>query len=191
MQGLFKSDLSALPGYGDKEIAVMKPQRRSKESIDRLPNDPIDLKPFNLIGKQQAGIYLEWLNQLLTPFGAVCELSGSLELEIASKGEWDIAVYLTDEQWFPVLVCLINYFHSVHFLEDDFAVFTDKAEGTDIEIFPMRGDAAKRNRAIMDFWRNNPAKLRDYEQGKLAHSYSKREYYRWKDEYIARIVEML
>jgi hypothetical protein len=31
--------------------------------------------------------------------------------------------------------------------------------------------------------------LKEYEQGKLQHAFSKREYYRWKDEYIARIVE--
>ena len=169
----------------------MKPQRRPKESIDRLPNEPIELSPFEPISKKQSVFYRERLNQLLAPFGAFAELSGSLELEIATKGEWDFAIYLTDEQWFPVLVCLINHFHSIHFLEDDFAVFTDRSEGKDVEVFPMRGDAARRNRAIMGFWRNNPEALIDYEQGKLQHAFSKQEYYRWKDEYLARIVERL
>ena len=95
----------------------MKPQRRPKESIDRLPNQPIELTPFDPVSKQRAGIYRERLNQLLAPFEAFAELSGSLELEIATKGEWDFAIYLTDEQWFPVLVCLINHFHSIHFLD--------------------------------------------------------------------------
>lgn len=169
----------------------MKPQRRPKESIDRLPNQPIDIKPFDPLSKQQSVFYRERLNQLLAPFGAFAELSGSLELEIATKGEWDFAIYLADEQWFPVLVGLINHFHSIHFLEDDFAVFTDQSEGTEVEVFPMRGDAARRNQAIMDYWRSNPAALKEYEQGKLQHAFSRREYYRWKDEYLARIVEML
>jgi hypothetical protein len=168
---------------------IMKPQRRTKESIDRLPDEPIDIEPFDPISKQKAGIYCERLNRILAPFGACAELSGSLELEIATKGEWDLAIFLNDEQWFPMLVCLINRFHSNHFLEDDFAVFTDQSEGTDVEVFPMRDLAAQRNRAILDYWRNNPAALKEYEQGKLQHAFSKREYYRWKDEYIARIVE--
>lgn len=169
----------------------MKPQRRSEELINQQPNEPIDIRPFDPINKQRSEIYRERLNQLLEPIGAFAELSGSLELEIASKGEWDIAIYLTDEQWFPVLVCLINHFHSIHFLEEDFAVFTDKSEGTDVEVFPMRGDASRRNQSIMDYWRANPAALKEFEQGKLKHAYSRREYYRWKDEFIARIVETI
>lgn len=167
----------------------MKPQRRSQESIERQPHEPINIKPFDPNSKHQSGFYREGLNQLLAPFGVFAELSGSLDLEIATKGEWDFAIYLPDEQWFPVLVTLINHFHSIHFLEDDFAVFTDKFDLTEVEVFPLRGEAAKRNRAIMDFWRNNQAALREYEQGKLDHAYSKREYYRWKDEYLAKIVE--
>jgi len=169
----------------------MEPQRRPKESIERLPNEPIDIKPFDLISKQQANIYREQLNQLLAPFGASAELFGSVELEIATKGEWEFAVYPSDEQWFPVLVCLINHFGSIHTLMDDFAVFTGMSEGTEVEVIPMRYESAKRNQAIMNYWRGDLAALKEYEQGKLQHAFSKREYYRWKDEYIARIVETL
>ena len=169
----------------------MKTQRRPKEDIDRLPNKPIDIKPFDPISKQHASIYQEQLNQLLAPLGASAELFGSVDLEIATKGEWEFAIYLTDEQWFTVLVGLINHFRSIHFLIDDFAVFTDESQGTEIEVIPMRNDAARRNQAIMDYWRSNPTALQEYEQGKLHHAFSKREYYRWKDEYIASIVETL
>jgi len=169
----------------------MKPQRRPKESIDRLPEQPIEIKPFDPISKQAAVIYCEPLNQLLAPYNASAELTGSVALEIATKGEWEYAIYLSDEQWFPVLVCLINHFGSIHLLSDDFAVFTDHSQTTEIEVLPMRRESARRNRAIMNYWRTNPAALKEYEQGKLDHSYSRREYYRWKDEYLARIVEML
>jgi hypothetical protein len=74
---------------------------------------------------------------------------------------------------------------------EDFAVFTDTKDGTAIEVIPMRGEAVKRNQAIMDFWRHHPAALKEYEQGKLQHAYSKRECYRWKDEFIAHLVEKL
>jgi len=169
----------------------MKPQRRRQEDIDRLPDQPIDIKPFDLQSKKQAGLYRDHLNQILAPLGVISELFGSVELEIATKGEWEYAIYLTDEQWFPVLVCLINHFQSIHYLSDDFAVFTAGSEGFDIEVIPMRQEAAKRNQAIMNYWRSHPAALQEYEQGKLQHSFSKQAYYRWKDEYIAKIVESL
>ncbi len=169
----------------------MKPQRRTKEFLDRLPENPVPIKPFDPSSKQRSRVYEERLNQLLAPFGASAELFGSVELEIATKGEWEFAVYLTDEQWYPVLVSLINHFGSIYTLIEDFAVFTDQFEGTDIEVIPMRGESALRNRAIMDFWRNHPAALLEYEQGKLSHAFSKREYYRWKDDFIATIVEKL
>jgi hypothetical protein len=169
----------------------MKPQRRPIESINRLPEKPIDIKPFDPVSKQKAGLYCEQLNQLLAPFRASAELFGSVELEIATKGEWEYAIYLTDEQWFPVLVFLINHFGAIHTLMDDFAVFIDMSEDVDIEVIPMRNEAAQRNQAIMHFWRSNPDALKEYERGKLQHAFSKREYYRWKDEYIANIVESL
>jgi GrpB-like predicted nucleotidyltransferase (UPF0157 family) len=169
----------------------LKPQRRPSESIERLPDCPIELKPFDPLNKQEADAYCEQLNQILAPFGAVAELFGSVDLEIATKGEWEYAIYLTDEQWFPVLIYMINHFGRIHFLNDDFAVFATVSEDHDIEIIPMRGESAQRNRALMDLWRSDPAALREYEQGKLDHAYSKREYYRWKDEYIAGIVERL
>lgn len=169
----------------------MKPQRRSQENIDRQPTQPIEIKPFDPASKRQANIYCERLNELLAPLRASAELFGSVELEIATKGEWEFAIYLTDEQWFSVLVCLINHFGAIHTLMDDFAVFTDVSEGTDVEVIPMRNESAQRNQALMSYWLGNPDALKDYEQGKLQHAFSKREYYRWKDEYIARIVEAL
>lgn len=169
----------------------MKPQRRRKEDIDSLPNQPIEIKRYDLVYKQKANAYREHLNQLLIPFGASSELTGSVELEIATKGEWEYAIYLTDEQWFPVIVFLINHYHSIHYLSDDMAVFTAVSDGIDIEVFPLRNDAAERNRAIMNYWLSNPIALQEYEKGKIEHAFSKREYYAWKDEYFARIVEAL
>jgi GrpB-like predicted nucleotidyltransferase (UPF0157 family) len=167
----------------------MKPQRRPPEFFDRLSEQPIELKTFDPAGKQRASTYCAQLNQLLAPFHATAELFGSTDLEIATKGEWEFAIYLNDEQWYPALVCLINHYGSIYTLIEDFAVFEDTSEGTPIEIIPMRAEAAERNRALMDYWRKDRAAAKAYEQGKLLHAYSKREYYRWKDEYIASIVE--
>jgi hypothetical protein len=169
----------------------MKPQRRPVFDINRRPETPIHLNPFDPQIKQQALAYGSELNILLAPLGVTAELFGSLELEITSKGEWEYAIYLTDEQWFPTLVFLINHFHGIHFLSEDMAVFTSLHEGTSIEVIPLRNEAADRNRAIMKYWHNDPDALQAYEQGKIQHSSSTRNYYRWKDEYIAGIVEKL
>ena len=169
----------------------MRPDRRSNEFFDRLSNHPIEIKPFDPASKMKSGIYGEKLNQLLLRFNASAELFGSTALEIAGKGEWEYAIWLDDSQWFPVLIHLINHYHTIHALTDDFAVFTDREMETDIEVIPMRGEAAKRNQAIMNYWLNNTAARNDYELGKLQHAFSKQAYYRWKDDYIAYIVEKL
>ncbi len=169
----------------------MKPQRRPIEDIERRSTEPIELMPFDPAIKQRAIAYGQDLSKHLAPFGAAAELFGSLEMEIANKGEWEYAVYLDDEQWFPVLIFLINHFGGIHALMDDFAVFTHRIQDIDIEIIPMRNESAMRNRAITDYWRNDPVALKEYEDGKFAHAFSRREYYRWKDEYIAGIVEKL
>jgi hypothetical protein len=169
----------------------MKAQRLPREHFDKLSDKPIEIKPFDPESKRQSYQYLETLNEILPPFGASAELFGSVELEIAGKGEWEFCVTLDDEQWYPVLTMLINHFGGIFVLTDDFAVFNDDWEGTPIEVIPLRGEAAQRNKAIMEFWRNNPAALKEYEQGKYEHANSKREYRWWKQNLIADILESL
>lgn len=55
----------------------------------------------------------------------------------------------------------------------------------------MRGKAAKQNQAVMNFWRTDPVALQAYEQGKSQHAHAKRDYYWWKDNLIADILESL
>lgn len=86
---------------------------------------------------------------------------------------------------------LINHFGSISTLDDDFALFEDICESTQVEVIPMRGDASARNQAIMKYWRTNPEAVTVYERGKIEHAYSKREYYRWKNKHISDIVETL
>lgn len=131
------------------------------------------------------------LNEVLAPFEVSAELFGSVELEIAGKGEWEFAIWLTDQKWYPVLTRLINHFGSIYELSDDFVLFEDSYNGTEIEVIPMRGETAKQNQAIMNFWRNNPTALKEYEQGKYQYVHSRREYYWWKSNLIADILESL
>ena len=169
----------------------MKPDRLPESFLETLPSHPVPIKPFNPNSKRLALIYQRKLEDLLAAFSVQVELFGSTDLEIAGKGEWEFAIWLDDETWYPVLIWLINHFGSIYTLIDDFALFHDEAEGTSIEIIPMRGAAAARNRALMQYWRSNPEAVQVYEQGKLENAYSKQAYYRWKNQHICEIVETL
>ena len=169
----------------------MKADRLPDAYFEKLSNDPVVLKPFDPESKRFAKFYGNKLDALLSQFSVHAELFGSTELEIDGKGEWEFGIWLDDKQWYPVLIMLIKHFGSIHTLSDDFALFNDVYDGYDIEIIPMRGDAAVRNQAIMNYWRNNPEAVKVYRAGKIAHAYSKREYYRWKNKHISDIVEAL
>lgn len=169
----------------------MKITRQPKEYYDRFADKPVEIQPFDPESKRQSSRYLATLNAVLAPFGVSAELHGSVELEVAGKGEWEFAIWLTDAQWYPVLVRLINHFGSIYELTEEFALFDDSDNGEPIEIILMRGEVAKQNQAVMTYWRTHPAALKDYEQGKLQHAHSKREYYWWKDNLIADILESL
>ncbi len=52
----------------------------------------------------------------------------------------------------------------------------------------MRGGTAERNQAIMRYWREHPAA---YEEQKYRHCHAKRDYYRWKEHFIADILDSL
>jgi GrpB-like predicted nucleotidyltransferase (UPF0157 family) len=169
----------------------MKADRYPESYFEKLSTDPILLKPFDPESKRNALAYGKELNILLSPFSVHAELFGSTELEITGKGEWEFGIWLDDQHWYPVLTMLINHFRSIHFLSDDFALFNDQAQGTEIEIIPMRGEAAARNQALMKYWRSNPKAVQAYHSGKIAHAYSRREYYRWKNNHISDIVESL
>ena len=60
-----------------------------------------------------------------------------------------------------------------------------------VEIIAMRGERAAWNRAFMGTMRAHPEARQVYEQGKSAHACSKRAYMRWKDGFIADVLESL
>ena len=149
----------------------MKIERMPREHFNKFPNKPLEIKPFDPESKGQAFHYLVSLNELLSPFEVSAELFGSVELEIAGKGEWEFAIWLTDQKWYPVLTLLINHFGSIFELSDEFVLFDDSYNGTEIEVIPMRGETAKQNQAIMNFWHKNPTALKEYEQGNIKFAY--------------------
>ncbi len=169
----------------------MKAQRLPKAEFMKMSENPVEVRPFDPESKQQASVYLKKLNVILEKHQVTVEFFGSVELEIAGKGEWEYAIWLDDDNWYPVMTTLINHYQSIWFLDHDMAVFNITDEANRIEVIPMRGEAALRNQAIMAYWRSHPEKLKEYEQLKLEHAHSKRDYSWWKHNYIGDIIESL
>jgi hypothetical protein len=165
----------------------MKPKPMPEHYFAQIPTTPLQLHPFDPNSKQAALEYGKQLSKLLEQFGVRAELHGSTELEIAGKGEWEFALWLNDQNWYTVIVFLVNHFNGIYTLDDEFALFT---EG-ETEIIAMRGEVALRNQALMHHWRTNPHTRAEYERGKLENTHSKQAYYRFKDAYINAILETL
>jgi hypothetical protein len=114
-----------------------------------------------------------------------------MALEMAGNGEWEFALYPSPDQWYPILTLLVNHLRSVYLMSEELVTFNDVYDGHEVEVIAMRGDAAECNRAIMRYWRDHPEAAALYEAEQYRHAHSKRDYYRWKDNYIADILEAL
>lgn len=169
----------------------MHVERRPADAFDQLPVTPVAIPPFDPESKRAALAYGARLNDLLRSTGVAAELFGSVDLEIAGKGEWEFAVYPSEEQWYPTLIALVNHFKGVYTMSDEFVLFEDTCAGHPIEIIVMRRGTAERNGAIMHYWREHPDARAAYEEQKYRHCHAKRDYYRWKEHFIADILEAL
>lgn len=169
----------------------MRVERGKPEDYDKFTTRPVPIRPFDPDSKRAALVYGARLNERLAPIGVAAELHGSLVLEIAGKGEWEYALYPSPDQWYPTLTLLVNHFRGVYLMSEELVMFNDVCDGHNVEVIVMRGNAAACNQAIMRHWREHPAATAIYEAEKYRHAHSKRDYYRWKDGFIADILESL
>ena len=169
----------------------MRVERGTPEEYSKFSTRPVPIRPFDPDSKRAALAYGAQLNERLLPTGVAAELHGSLALALAGKGEWEFALYPSPEQWYPTLALLINHFRGVHLLSEELVMFNDMCDGHHVEVIVLRGNTAACNQAIMRYWREHPEAAAMYEAEKYRHAHSKRDYYRWKDTYIADILESL
>ncbi len=169
----------------------MRVVRENPEAYEKFSTRPVPIGPFDPDSKRAALAYGAQLNERLTATGVAAELHGSLALDLAGKGEWEFALYPSPDQWYPALTLLVNHFRGVYLMSEELMMFNDVYDGHNVEVIAMRGNAAECNQAIMRYWREHPEAGADYEARKYQHAHSKRDYYRWKDNYIADILESL
>jgi hypothetical protein len=169
----------------------MRVVREQPEVYEKFSTQPVPIRSFDPESKRAALAYGARLNERLAPTGVAAELHGSLVLEVAGKGEWEFALFPSPDRWYPTLTLLINHFRGVYSMSEEVVMFNDVCDGHKVEVIMLRGNAAECNRAIMRHWREHPDARADYEAQKYVHCHSKRDYYRWKDNYIAGILESL
>ena len=169
----------------------MRVERGKPEDYEMFSTRPVPIRPFDPDSKRAALAYGARLNERLAPTGVAAELHGSLALELAGKGEWEFSLFPSPDQWYPTLTLLVNHFRGVYSMSEEVVMFNDVCDGHNVEVIVFRGNTAECNRAIMRYWREHPEARADYEAQKYQHCHSKRDYYRWKDNYIADILESL
>ena len=169
----------------------MRVERGKPEDYEQFSTRPVPIRPFDPDSKRAALAYGARLNERLASTGVAAELHGSLALELAGKGEWEYSLYPAPEQWYPTLTLLINHFRGVFSMSEEVVMFNDTHDGNHVEVIVLRGDTAERNRAIMRYWHEHPQAAAHYAAEKYRYAHSKRDYYRWKDNYIADILEAL
>ena len=169
----------------------MRVERGKPEEYEKFSTRPVPIRPFDPDSKRAVLAYGARLNERLASMGVAAELHGSLALELAGKGEWEFALYPSPDRWYPTLTLLVNQLPAVYMMSEELVTLNDVCDGHDVEVIAMRGNAAACNRAIMGYWREHPAAAAVYAAEKYRHAHSKRDYYRWKDNYIADILESL
>ena len=163
----------------------------NKEYFTRFSEKPVKIIPFNTKTKEKAHKYKRFLEDLLYKWNVNIKVHGSTELEIAGKGEIEIAIYPSSKDWFDILVFLINHYKMVGNLRKDYARFNDSFENEEIEVIVTKGKSAKVNRKLQNYLKSNAELLSDYEKLKYNFAYSKREYYIQKDKFFRKIIEQI
>lgn len=94
----------------------MHVERGNPEDYEKFSLQPVPIRPFDPDSKRAAIAYGARLNERLATTGVGAELHGSMDLELAGKGEWEFVLYPSPDQWYPTLTLLVNHFRGVYLL---------------------------------------------------------------------------
>lgn len=163
----------------------------SKEYFERFSTNPVLIKPFDPRSLEVAAKYKKRLDILLKPFRLIACHRGSTYFGIAGKGEIEFGVYPKKEDWYKVLVAIINYYKAIGNLENEYARFNDNSEGFEVEIILMTGHIAVVDKKLNEYLKSNPVLLKEYEEVKRKWPFSKREYMVQKDKFLRTVVSQI
>mgnify|MGYP001565161754 CR=1 FL=1 len=159
--------------------------------FEKFSTKPVFIKPFDPKSRQIAEVCIELLHDLLKGYEVKILHRGSTAFGISGKGDIEIGIYSTEENWKAVIGVLKKYFGELGNIEDDYARFNTEEDGYEIEIILQKGEAAKVDVALTNYFAVRPELLKEYEGVKKKYSYSKREYQIQKDKFLRKIVEII
>ncbi len=157
----------------------------------KFDTDPVLIKPFDIRSRTIADEYLTRLKDLFAGLGVELSHRGSTAFAIAGKGDIEIGVYPPEETWVEALQRLEGAYGKAGNIEENYVRFNDVNGDYDVEIIVLKGNEAKVDKRLTVYLKGHPKLLKDYEEEKKKHAYSKREYQRAKDRFLRSVVKMI
>ena len=159
--------------------------------FEKFSTNPVSVKPFDPKSKLIAKEYIVLLRNFLKGYRVEILHRGSTAFGISGKGDVEIGIYPSETDWQSVIETLKNYFGELGNIEDDYARFNTEEDGYEIEIILQKGEAAKVDVALTNYFMIHPELLNEYEGVKKKYAYSKREYQIQKDKFLRKVVETI
>ncbi len=159
--------------------------------FDKFSDKPVLVKPYDPKSKQLAKEYISSLEDMLSDFDVEIIHRGSTAFGISGKGDIEIGVFPSEEDWKSVVSKLVNEFGESGNVENDYVRFNDERDDYEIEIILLKGEAAKIDIALTKFLLEHSESLKKYEEIKKKYSYSKREYQIQKDVFLRGVIDSI
>jgi GrpB-like predicted nucleotidyltransferase (UPF0157 family) len=161
---------------------------RLKEYFDKFSTNPVLIKPFDPRSREIAENYLEQLKTLLAGLNVELSHRGSTRFGIAGKGDIELGVFPSNEDWSRVLMRLESQYGQAGNVEENYARFNSEFAGYEVEIIVLMGYRAEIDRKLTEYLLQHPELLKEYEQLKSKYAFSRREYQIQKDKFFRRVV---
>ena len=159
--------------------------------FDKFKDKPVKIVPFNSKSRIIANKYISKIKDVLSDVDVEILHRGSTAFGIAGKGDIEIGIYPSSNDWDKVINKLKKHFGKVNNLEDNYARFNDIFVGFEIEVILMKGFDAKVDKKLTKYLINSPKILEEYEKLKYKYSSSKKEYMIQKNKFLESIVKKL
>ncbi len=89
------------------------------------------------------------------------------------------------------LKTITKRYHEPENLERNYARFNDICEQMEVEIIVLKGHEAKVDLKLHEFLLKHPEVLKEYVRLKQKYAFSKREYQKQKNTFLAKVIERI
>ncbi|PIY18170.1 hypothetical protein CO112_00310 [Candidatus Dojkabacteria bacterium CG_4_9_14_3_um_filter_150_Dojkabacteria_WS6_41_13] len=165
----------------------------SDDYFNKFSEKPVAILPFKPKLAKLRKIceeFLIGLNARLQEIGIVAELDGSLLYKIAGKEDLEVVIY-AEGKWYETLQFLINMYHKIDTLEEEYARINVSFKGYEIEVKCKRGPTAETAQKLREYFTTHSETLAEYEKMKLENCYSKRVYQKQKHLFLSKVLKKL